>query len=223
MEWADARLARLDMAESVKSFKSSAVFNRARATRSDIGKLHQVGDVGHFVHFYEDDRFALENIGRLASKRMGAGDSGIFVATPPHLDTIEHGLVAGSLNLDELRAQGRHVTHDADATLARFMDDGWPNQEKFFDSVGGIVNQTIERSANRSVLIFGEMVARLCADGNSSAAIRLEHLWNLLSQRYRFALWCAYPLSVFDNDAGAEAMHQICAEHSLVVPAESPL
>ena len=212
------------MAESVKSFKSSAVFNRARATRSDIGKLHQVGDVGHFVHFYEDDRFALENIGRLASKRMGAGDSGIFVATPPHLDTIEHELVAGfSLNLDELRAQGRHVTHDADATLARFMDDGWPNQEKFFDSVGGIVNQTIERSANRSVLIFGEMVARLCADGNSSAAIRLEHLWNLLSQRYRFALWCAYPLSVFDNDAGAEAMHQICAEHSLVVPAESPL
>ena len=43
--------------------------------------IHRAGDVGHFVHFYEDDRFALENIGRLASRRMAAGDSGVFVAT----------------------------------------------------------------------------------------------------------------------------------------------
>ncbi|MGC1342125.1 MAG: MEDS domain-containing protein [Candidatus Binataceae bacterium] len=203
--------------------KSSAIFNRARATRSDIAKLHQSGEVGHFVHFYEDDRFVLENIARLASIRVAAGDSGIFVATPPHLDTIEQALAASHLNLKALRAQGRHVTHDADATLARFMEDGWPNQEKFFDSVGGIVSQAILGSSNRSVLIFGEMVAQLCARDNSAAAIRLEHLWNLLSEQYRFALWCAYPLSIFQNDAGAEAMHQICAEHSLVVPAESPL
>jgi hypothetical protein len=203
--------------------KSSSAFNHARATRSDITNFHLPGEAGHFVHFYDDDRFAIENIGRLASKRMAEGDSGIFVATRPHLDTIEQALDATRLDLTALRAQSRYVTHDADASLARFMDDGWPNQEKFFNTIGAVVGQTIERSSNRSVLIFGEMVARLCAENNSAAAIHLEHLWNLLSQRYRFALWCAYPLSLFENDAGAQAMLRICAEHSLVVPAESPL
>ncbi len=208
------------MAESPKS---SAVFNHARATRSDIAKLHVAGEVGHFVHFYDDDRFAIENIGRLASRRMANGDSGIFVATPPHLETIEQTLSAASVDLSTLRAQGRHVTHDADATLSRFMEDGWPNQEKFFDCVGGIVSRAIERSSNQSVLIFGEMVAQLCAQNNSAAAIRLEYLWNLLAGKYKFALWCAYPMRIFENAGGAEAMHLICAEHSLVVPAESPL
>jgi hypothetical protein len=208
------------MAESPKS---SPIFNRARSTRSDITKLHLAGEIGHFVHFYDDDRFAIENIGRLASKQMAAGDSGIFVATPAHIETIERTLAASRVDLNTLRAQGRYITDDADATLSRFMEDGWPNQEKFLDYVGGIVSEAIERSSNRSVLIFGEMVAQLCARGNSAAAIHLEHLWNLLSAKYKFALWCAYPLSVFENDAGAEAMHRICAEHSLVVPAESPL
>lgn len=212
------------MSESLKSSKSSAaVFNHARATRSDIAKHHAAGEVGHFVHFYEDDRFALENIGRLASKRMGAGDSGIFVATQAHLETIEQALIASGLDLNALRNSGRHVTHDADAALSRFMEDGTPNQEKFFCTIGDVVSQALERSSNRSILIFGEMVALLCARDNAAAAIELEHLWNLLSERYRFALWCAYPLSIFENDAGAETMHRICAEHSLVVPAESPL
>jgi hypothetical protein len=203
--------------------KSSTGFNNARATRPDIGMIHCAGDVGHFVHFYEDDRFALENIGRLASRRMAAGDSGVFVATRPHLEVIEKELLASGVELDGLHAQGRYVTHDADATLARFMEDGSPQGDKFLDLVGGIVSRAIAQSPNRSVLIFGEMVARLCAANNSAGAIKLERLWNTLSNRLEFALWCAYPLRGFQNDADADALIEICAEHSLVVPAESPL
>jgi len=203
--------------------KSSAVFNKARAIRSDIGAFHEADEVGHFVHFYEDDRFALENIGRLARRRMAAGDSGVFVATKPHLEIIQQNLEVSGLDLNSLRAQGRYVTLDADATLSRFMEEGWPKRDKFLDLVGGIIGQAIERSPNRSVLIFGEMVARLCAEGSSAAAISLERLWNVLSGRLKFALWCAYPLSSLDNEAGSNAWAQICSEHSLVVPAESPL
>jgi hypothetical protein len=103
------------------------------------------------------------------------------------------------------------------------MEDGSPNRDKFFDIVGSIISEAIERSPNRSALIFGEMVACLCAENNSAAAISLERLWNVLATRLKFALWCAYPLSSFHNDSGANAWAQICSEHSLVVPAESPL
>lgn len=203
--------------------KSATALNNAHATRSGLATFYQAGEAGHFVHFYEDDRFALKNIGRLASRRMVAGDSGVFVATRPHLDSLEQELLAGGIDVDALRAQGRYVTHDADALLSRFMEDALPSRDRFFDIVGGVVSQAIERSPNRSVLIFGEMVARLCAANNSAASIRLEHLWNLLSERLKFALWCAYPLSSFQNDADADAWVQICSAHSLVVPAESPL
>jgi hypothetical protein len=205
------------------SLKSSVAFNTARVTRSDIATLHQSGEPGHFVHFYEDDGFALDSIGRLASRRIAAGDAGIFVATASHLDIIQLNLEISGLDLNMLRAQGRYVTCDADATLARFMEDGRPNRDKFLDVVGGIVGQAIERSPNGSALIFGEMVALLCAADNSEAAITVERLWNVLSGRLKFALWCAYPLSTFKDESNAGAWDAICLEHSLVVPAETPL
>jgi hypothetical protein len=130
--------------------KSSTVFNQARATRSNIATLYEAGETGHFVHFYEDDRFALENIGRLASKRMAAGDSGVFVATRPHLDIIEQRLELGGLDLKALRAQGRYVTHDADAALSGFMEDGSPNRDKFFDIVGSIISDAESRRPRSS-------------------------------------------------------------------------
>jgi hypothetical protein len=203
--------------------KVSNVFNTARATRSDIAMLHQAGEPGHFVHFYEDDRFALENIGRLASRRMIRGDIGIFVATPAHLAIIEQELANARLDLGTLRAAGRFVTLDADATLSRFMMDGRPSESKFIEVVGGIIASAIKRNPNRPVLIFGEMVARLCAAGDPAAAIHLEQLWNALGRRIKFALWCAYPLSSFQTDAGGDALIRVCSEHSLVIPAESPL
>ncbi len=201
----------------------STALNNARATRSEIASLHEAGKAGHFVHFYEDDRYALESIWRLASTRMAAGDTGVFVVTRPHIETIERDLLAGGLDLNALRAQGRYVTQDADATLSRFMEDGRPNRDKFLEIVGGIVGQAIDRSSNRSVLVFGEMVARLCAEHNSATAIELERLWNMLATRLRFALWCAYPLSTFQGESGTDACFRICSEHSVVVPAETPL
>lgn len=82
---------------------------------------------------------------------MAAGDSGVFVATRQHLDIVEQRLEVSSLDLNALRAQGRYVTPDADATLSKFMKDGWPNRDKFLDIVSGIISQAIARSPTRSV------------------------------------------------------------------------
>ena len=75
--------------------------------------------------------------------------------------------------------------------------------------------------SGRRVRAFGEMVSLLWERGNRDGAIALEQLWNELGKRHQFALFCAYPLSAFANDAERESLSSVCACHSRVIPAES--
>jgi signal transduction histidine kinase len=65
------------------------------------------------------------------------------------------------------------------------------------------------------------MVALLWQEGRGDAAIRLEQLWNELSQHQSFDLLCGYPLSEFNREEHRESFGKICVEHSAVIPAES--
>ena len=58
---------------------------------------------------------------------------------------------------------------------------------------------------------------------DSVEAIRLEHLWNTLGAKLDFSLCCAYPLRTFENDPSGRAVFEVCAAHTLVIPAETPL
>jgi len=175
----------------------------------------------HFVQFYENDGFIIEKIARRAAKALKIDGSCVLVATGPHLADLEARLYRLETDLESVRAQGRYVALDAADTLARFMVDGWPDRIEFNKVVGDVIARATQHS--HFVSVFGEMVALLCAENNPSAAIQLEQLWNDLSRTYRFSLCCAYPLTAFANDPEGSALLQVCAKHSLALPAEDPL
>jgi hypothetical protein len=177
----------------------------------------------HIVHFYEDDRFIVERASRWMASALRAGASGVIVATEAHRLAIEARLPGLGVDLGGVWRQERLVMLDAAATLARFMMSGAPDPDRFDKVIRTVVAKASERSPNRFVLIFGEMVALLCAANNPEAAIRLEQLWNELAKSLQFSLDCAYPLSVFVDRGEADLMVRICAEHSLALPAENPL
>jgi hypothetical protein len=182
---------------------------------------HRHEEQVHFVQFYENDRFITEKISRRAAKALKIGGSCVLVATEPHLADLETRLYLLGMNLESVRAQGRYVALDAADTLARFMVDGSPDRIEFNKVVGDVIARATRQS--HFVSVFGEMVALLCAANNSAAAIQLEQLWNDLARTYRFSLCCAYPLTAFANDSEGSALLQVCAEHSLTLPAEDPL
>jgi diguanylate cyclase (GGDEF)-like protein len=64
------------------------------------------------------------------------------------------------------------------------------------------------------------MVAVLCREGNTEAAMKLEQLWEKLAQPRRFDLLCAYPLNAFPDDEHCPAFARICAAHSHFNPPE---
>jgi hypothetical protein len=177
----------------------------------------------HLVQFYEDESSIVENVAYLAARTLASGDSSVVVATEAHLEQIWQRLAFSSLDLEAAQESGRYVTIDASKALSKFMVDAQPDKIKFDEVVGGIVRRAAKNSANGFVFAFGEMVGLLCAANNPDAAVRIEQFWNSLAEQHRFSLYCSYSLSSLGNEADANAVIQICAEHSLTIPTETSL
>lgn len=182
---------------------------------SSAGKLGH-----HFVQFYRDDALLIDEVVDFIEGALLRGETGVVIATAGHRTEIErrlhdaHGAV--SLLQGEL---GEYIALDAGDTLATFMRGDWPDEQLFNEVVGGVIHQASKNGTCR-VHAFGEMVALLCERGNPAAAIRLEELWNRLTARYEFSLFCAYPLSLFNTSDMGTMFRKICTHHSHVLPPE---
>jgi len=177
-------------------------------------------DLGHVVQFYEGDAFLVDTVARFVGAGLGAGDTAVIIATRPHRKHVEEQLRMRGLDVSRAREQGRYIPLDAAETLARFMRDGQPDQARFDDIVGGIIEHAAH-GRQTSVRAFGEMVALLWVDGQRDAAIRLEALWNDLAKRIPFSLLCAYPIAAFGREADGAEFDTICERHARVFAAES--
>jgi signal transduction histidine kinase len=173
----------------------------------------------HSVQFFETDTFLVNSVSEFIETGLRAGDACIVFATQPHREGIQERLAADGLNVSAALAQGQYVPFDAAATLSQFMVDGSPEPERFAEIVGDVIAEAAQ--GGRSVRIFGELVALLWADGNRTATVRLEELWNELSKTFSFSLFCAYPVHGFDGEIYEAQFTEICNQHSHVIPDEN--
>ncbi|HEV7859906.1 MAG TPA: ATP-binding protein [Pyrinomonadaceae bacterium] len=183
---------------------------------SDWSGMHESE---HFVQFYETDSFLLNSLSDFMSAGLRAGDACIVVATQAHRESLEERLQANGLDVVAARESGQYVSLDAGETLSKFMMKGLPNPARFSEVIGGLIARAAE--GRQHVRIFGEMVALLWAEGNNSGALQLEELWNELHKTRSFLLFCAYPLSHFDETTPGVCIGDVCTAHSSIIPAES--
>ena len=171
----------------------------------------------HVVQFYEADPALSDSLARFIGDGLAAGEAGIVVATREHREELERRLRAEGVDLDTARAADAYVALDAEATLARIMRDGMPDPQRFADVIG----PEMARGARggRGLRVFGEMVGLLLADGDASATLRVEDLWNELRRTHAFRLFCAYPLERLGGHGLAHPIAEVCARHSRVIAA----
>ncbi|MDQ3917112.1 MAG: ATP-binding protein, partial [Acidobacteriota bacterium] len=193
-----------------------------KLTVSDLAPRLDWGELSaseHFVQFYEADEFLLDSLAGYVGIGLAEGDACIVIATREHRDALDARLRDFGLDAEEARASGQYVPLDAAETLSRVMAGGSPSPELFKDVVGGLITSAAQGS--RRVRAFGEMVALLWAEGNDAAMLRLELLWSELQKTQPFMLFCGYPLNDFKDEAHADGLAHVCAEHSRAIPAES--
>jgi signal transduction histidine kinase len=174
----------------------------------------------HSVQFYDSEDFLFAAVGQFLAAGIEAGDRLLVVATPAHNAGFIERLA--SLKLESALSTGQLLLLDARATLARFMVDGSPDPDRFREVLGTVLSEVRANGReNARVRAYGEMVDLLWRDGNSSAAIRLEELWNEQGTRHSFELLCAYAMGSFYREGDHERFLHVCGAHSHVFPTES--
>jgi len=98
------------------------------------------------------------------------------------------------------------------------MVSGLPDPVRFFGGIGGLIESAAKaaKSEQPQVVVFGEAVALLQAEGKADAAIRFEQLGNDLAKTYNVDILCGYPLHTFHGEKNRDVYQSICAEHSAV-------
>ena len=180
---------------------------------------HGTPGSAHLVHFYETEASLVEAVGRFLDPALEANDSVVVIGTPAHRAQIEERSKTRGLDLATMGEQGRYLALDAGITLTEFTVNGWPDEKRFADVVGGVIARS--GAGGHRVRAFGEMVGLLWADGKHEAAIRLEQLWESLVRTLPLILLCGYPMSCFRRAADIRRFHEICETHSYVIPADS--
>ncbi len=171
---------------------------------------------GHFhaVQFYQDESSLTRIVAGFLAEGFNGGHPALVIATPEHRDAIEADLRARSIDVDALKRMGDFTVLDAREMLATFMVDGMPHANAFKHVSGQVIDQLCRGRRDCTVRAYGEMVNVLWKDGLSSAAIRLETLWNELANNHEFKLLCGYSMGNFYKGA---AIDEIKGVHSHLV------
>ena len=170
----------------------------------------------HFVQIYEADGAFLDALAGFVGGGLRQGDAAIIIATPPHRMELDRRLTEMGIPLGAARSQDQFISLDAQETLAKFMVNGWPDEDLFADLVGELLERA--RRNGRKVRAFGEMVALMWARGEYAATVRLEHLWHGLCEAEMFCLFCAYPKIGLTEDP-SQSMARVLAAHSKILAA----
>lgn len=178
-----------------------------------------MGPSDHFAQFYEGDEFLMNSLHGYVRAGLTAGEAVIVVATASHRERLQSLLEGDGIDVVIASASGQYLALDAAETLDKFMVGDQPDAKRFKAVVGAILNRAAE--GRQRVRTFGEMVALLWAEGNPTAALALEDLWNDLQQAHSFSLFCGYPLSGFSGEHHHEPFQKVCSTHSQVIPSES--
>jgi KaiC/GvpD/RAD55 family RecA-like ATPase len=143
---------------------------------------------GHAVQFYENDSSLIQSLVRHVAPALVAGDTVIIIATGEHRQALDGELESRGIVLAAALTSQRYVVLDSAETLQKFLVEDWPDPAKFERVIGRLVEQAEASSRGHRLFLFGEMVARLWAEGKHEATLRLEELWNQLAARFSFYL-----------------------------------
>jgi hypothetical protein len=171
---------------------------------------------GHFhaVRFYEDDSSLCRIVSGFVSEGLTANQPALIIATAPHLAGILQNLTEAGVDVDALQRAGDLLLADAREALSDFMVNGQPDAELFRASATAALSRLCRGRENCTIRAYGEMVDLLWKDGMSTAAIRVEMLWNRLANTHDFSLLCGYAMGNFYKDANIE---DVCRHHTHVV------
>jgi hypothetical protein len=174
----------------------------------------------HAVRFYDSEVSLCRIVAAFLKEGLMFGQPAVLIATPEHGQGILAELRARDVEVKGLQASGNLVVLDAVETMEKFMVDGVPNRDKFFQTIEPVIDGARHGRKAPPVRAYGEMVDILWKDGRDIAAIQLEMLWNQLGRTAGFSLMCGYAMGNFYKDT---SVTDVCRQHTHLVASDGTL
>jgi DNA-binding NarL/FixJ family response regulator len=173
--------------------------------------------IRHEVQFYSDDAIFLESFTDFIAATLGDGKAAIVMATESHRAGVLQRLNAKRLDVDAAIKRGILIPLDVTETLSRFMINEIPDQARFLDAAGGLI-EAAAKSAKKDqisrVAICRECPPLLLEEGKVTEIVRLEQLWGQTARTSAIDILCGYALSSLEKHK--DAFQKICAGHSTI-------
>jgi hypothetical protein len=178
----------------------------------------------HIVELYgDDDLLLVTNVTAYMLDGANRGDGLLVVATPERNAQIVASLTKSGFDTLRAISDRQLVLLDANETLASFMTAGQPDWNLFEAAITSALRRirARRRTSHTGIRIYGEMVGVLWQNGDTSAAIRLEHFWNKLQAAISFDLFCGYAIHACAADLARPEVQSVLAAHTHHIPATS--
>jgi hypothetical protein len=184
--------------------------------RPDLRTTRQ-GASYHAVRFYENKESLCRLVAEFLGEGLLIGQPALIIGTPEHRAAISDELRTRHFDVERLEAAGDLLLLDARTALSTFMVDGAPDGDLFHARTTRAIEFLCRGRQDCTIRAYGEMVDLLWKDGEPTAAVQLELLWNRLAATHDFSLLCGYAMGNFYKDA---SVGDICHHHTHVVASD---
>ena len=167
---------------------------------------------GHAVIYYSSDDAMVKTFVNYIKAAVESDERCIILIQTTTLRKLYQAL-SGTADMQQSIREGICRFFSAEAIYDDLSTDGMPDEKKFMKIIGGLIDATPH---DKPVRFYGDMVAYLLRSGKPEAALEIEKLWNKLAETHRFSRLCAYPESLFTQDATTILTRSIVdANHSM--------
>jgi DNA-binding NarL/FixJ family response regulator len=149
----------------------------------------------HVIVHCSDDTYLLDTFTRYVTSALNAGNAAIVLATQPHREGLLQGLEEQGVDIGRAIEEGTYIAIDVAESISAMMVNDLPDRVRFFTGISGLIGAATKAAKSKTpkVVVCGEGVAVLRAQGKSAAAIRLEQLCDELADTHEVDVLCAYP------------------------------
>jgi hypothetical protein len=122
-----------------------------------------------------DDATPIDEVGRAMCTALDQGNAVVSIVIDTRRRSLEKQLTVHGVNIVEALRTGTYAPLDALEVLSTIIIDGSPDVIRFAEVIGATIDRAAEQHGR--VLIIGELVPLMRAEGEHAGAIELENLW----------------------------------------------
>jgi hypothetical protein len=180
-----------------------AVLRGRQFISSGVVDYEFVGDTNaqvphrHEILSCSDDAVLLDRFTHVVASAVNTGNAAIVLVTEPHRALLLQRLEKRGLDVGRAIQEGTYIALDVHEALSAIMVSGLPDPARFFGGISGFIEAAAKAAKTKQprIVVCGESVALLRAEGKVDAAIRLDQLCDELAKLHEVDVLCAHPLS----------------------------